>query len=62
MNTIQKHLHLQNGPRQNGKLFCGQMNQNLKLFLETTDILSWGTKEKGASGLLYKIQFKSLHL
>ena len=52
MNTIQKHLHLQNGPRQNGKLFCGQMNQNLKLFLETTDILSWGTKEKGASGLL----------
>ena len=43
---------IQNGLRQNGKLFCGQMNQDLKLFLETMDIVSCEPKRRGTIQLV----------
>ena len=36
-----------NGLRQNGKVFCSHMNQNLKFFLETTDVLSCRPERRG---------------
>ena len=44
------------------KLFCGQMNQNVTLFLETTDAASCGLKRSGTIRLVISAKFKSRHL
>ena len=42
------------GLRENAKLFCGQMNQNLKFLLETMEAMSCGLKRRGTIQLVIK--------
>ena len=66
--TIQKCCHLLwakahlKWSEKNGKLFCGQMNHNLKSFWETMDAVSCGLKRRETTQLDISKQFTSHHL
>ena len=47
---------------ENGKLFCGQMNQNWTFFMETTDAESCGLKEERDHLACYQHTVQSQHL
>lgn len=40
----------------------GQINQNLKFFLDSMDVMSCGLKRTGTIQLVVNTQYKSLHL